>query len=177
MDSLSKTQASLISAQGTPTYKAGMDMTKFNDLAALSFGAEMDYSDPNNPRWKMPDENQADYQKLMTKFTSAVGSLNFKPTITLNIRGKKVEIDIARDLMDGAVNTGFLTFNTLSLDENPELANNYKTKLLYYIKDLLVGNNKETKKETEEELQMSLDPKFKDLDAEEKESSFTEDWS
>ena len=107
----------------------------------------------------------------------ATANLDTNPSTSFTIGGKTFEIDIARDLIGGGTYpTGSVTFRSLATDESPEIANVYKSALLYYIRSKQKGGNQNIK-ETEEELQMSLDPKFKDLDAEEKESPFTEDWS
>jgi hypothetical protein len=168
MDSLSKTQVSLLSAQDTPTYKAGMSFDKYSDLAKQLFP---DTFQTENNVWVMPDEYVKDHTNVMTGLTKFVSGLQFKPKMTLSIDGKTITIDVAKDLLN---QDGSITLSQLGLDEKPEMNNRLTTQLLYLIHERL-GYDSNTKIK-EEELQMSLDPKFKDLDLEEKESPFTQNW-
>ena len=77
MDSLSKTQASLISARGSPTYKASMKTGDFSDLAAKMFPVSLD---PDSKEWVMPDEHINAYTNLMTQFTKATANLDTNPS-------------------------------------------------------------------------------------------------
>ena len=170
MDSLSKTQASLISAQGTPTYKAGMSFDKYSDLAKQLFP---DTFQTENNVWVMPDEYVKDHTNVMTGLTKFVSGLQFKPKMTLSIDGKTITIDVAKDLLD---QDGSITLSQLGLDEKPEMNNRLTTQLLYLIHERL-GYDSNTKKSfTEKASEINtIDPPGPELDAEE--SSFTEDWS
>ena len=170
MDSLSKTQASLISAQGTPTYKAGMSFDKYSDLAKQLFP---DTFQTENNVWVMPDEYVKDHTNVMTGLTKFVSGLQFKPKMTLSIDGKTITIDVAKDLLD---QDGSITLSQLGLDEKPEMNNRLTTQLLYLIHERL-GYDSNTEKSFIEKVSEinAIDPPGPPLDAEE--SSFTEDWS
>ena len=119
----------------------------------------------------MPDEYVEDHTNVMTGLTKFVSGLQFKPKMTLNIGGKTITIDVAKDLLN---QDGSITLSQLGLDEKPEMNNRLTTQLLYLIHERLGYDSNTNIKE--QELQMSLDPKFKDLDLEEKESPFTKNW-
>jgi len=136
-----------------PTYKAGMKTGDFNELAEKMFPGTLD----ENQNWIMPDKHIGAYTNLMTQFTQATANLDTNPSTTFTVGGKTFEVDIARDLMGGSEPTGSITFRSLETDQSPEIANVYKSALLYYIR----SKQKELVP-VEEELQMSLDPNLKD---------------
>ena len=169
MDSLSKTQVSLLSAQDTPTYKAGMSFDKYSDLAKQLFPGSFN-TDTN--QWIMPDEYVEDHTNVMTGLTKFVSGLQFKPKMTLNIGGKTITIDVAKDLLN---QDGSITLSQLGLDEKPEMNNRLTTQLLYLIHERL-GYDSNTEKSFIEKVSEinAIDPPGPPLDAEE--SSFTQDW-
>jgi len=169
MDSLSKTQVSLLSAQGTATYKAGMGFDKYSDLAKQLFPETFRTEDNV---WVMPNEYVKDHTNVMTGLTKFVSGLQFKPKMTLSIDGKTITIDVAKDLLN---QDGSITLSQLGLDEKPEMNNRLTTQLLYLIHERL-GYDSNTEKSFIEKVSEinAIDPPGPPLDAEE--SSFTQDW-
>jgi hypothetical protein len=170
MDSLSKTQVSLLAAQDTPTYKAGMGFDKYSELAKQLFPGTFN-TDTN--QWIMPDKYVKDHTNVMTGLTKFVSGLQFKPKMTLNIGGKTITIDVAKDLLN---QDGSITLSQLGLDEKPEMNNRLTTQLLYLIHEKL-GYDSNTEKSFIEKVSEinTIDPPGPELDAEEK-SSFTKNW-
>tara|TARA_R110002096_G_C14123770_1_gene681198 strand:- start:36 stop:566 length:531 start_codon:yes stop_codon:yes gene_type:complete len=144
---------------------SGLGYKGVPDLAGGLFATERD-KETNN--WIMPNEYIKEYNNVLNAHTKFTTGLQKNPSLTINIGGQTITVDVAKDLFNIG---GQTTLQAQGYDTNKALQERVEANLVYIIAEKLGYSNikKSNSLKQPSDGPMTYDPNFQDLDAAEKE--------